>query len=349
MGFEAKCVVVCDTVDEFVNRVERGVFDLVFCRVAADCPKDADKETSMAAVDNYWRRVSAIAGLVKDGGYVCVDNALPIGDIRTGLYFNSETMKGHDVCCVAKVSMGHLASGVVKPTSLVTVFRKFTRDEIIYRNHSLHELGMMTDEERLLDVRWSDFRHIYDSVHGNHQRIGGGFLPPVNMYSDSGYGVEIFYGDIVRAFSNKDGGVLDLSSNDVVLSKKCISMERKVCIVSDNRMFVEDVKKELFGDSFEVLRCNEEHDNIPAGCYNVSECLYITKRNKREVDGTEDESGEVGLKSVNEKTCIDSERKTGISWKNDKGEEVVLPYGKGWKPERVERRAYQTDFSDIPF
>lgn len=34
VGFEAKVVVVCDTGEEFVNRVERGVFDLVFLQGA---------------------------------------------------------------------------------------------------------------------------------------------------------------------------------------------------------------------------------------------------------------------------------------------------------------------------
>lgn len=356
MGFEAKIIVVCDTKEEFVNRVERGVFDLVFCRVAADCPKDADQETARSMVDSYWGSVLNAILLVKDGGYVVVNNELPIGSIRAGLYFNREIMKRYDVCCVAKVKMTNSAS-ISKPESLVTVFRKLTSDEIIYRNHSLHELGLMSKSKRQSDCRWVDFNGAYVRVHEGFKPIGSGVLPFVDMYSDMGLGLYMFYKDMIRAFSNENGAIVDLGANAVYLAEKCVEMGRKVCIVRKERPLIDRIKGMLDCDVLEVLRSKEEHDNIPVDCYNVSECLSVSIRNRRNRDDddiseqkhTKNKSGKRRTKDADIEQAEEIPDEAGCMWIDNKGNEVWLPYGKGWKPDRVEKRAYQSDFSDIPF
>lgn len=356
MGFEAKVVVVCDTGEEFVNRVERGVFDLVFCRVPADCPKDAGQADARSIVDVYWRSVFNAVQLVKGGGYVVVNNVLPIEDIRVGLYFNREIMSRYDVCCVAKVKTTN-SDLLAKQGSLVTVFRKLTSDEIIYRNHSLHELGLMSKSKRQSDWRWVDFKGSYVRVHEGFKPIGSGILPFVDIYSDIGLGLYMFYKDMIRAFSNEGGAIVDLGEKSVYLAEKCVEMGRKVCIVRKERTLVDRIKSMLDCDVLEVLRSKEEHDNIPVGCYNVSECLSVSIRNRsnRNNDDATDKKHKKNKSAKRRTKGVDIEHteetpdEAGCMWINDKGEEVWLPYGKGWKPDRVEKRAYQTDFSDIPF
>lgn len=356
MGFEAKVVVVCDTEEEFVNRVERGVFDLVFCRVPADCPRDAGQADAMSIVDTYWRSVSNAVQLVKDGGYVVVNNELPIENIRSGLYFNREVMKRHDVCCVAKVKIAGYLS-FKQSESLVTVFRRLTSDEIVYRNHSLHELGLMSKSKRQSDWRWVDFKGAYVRVHEGFKPVGSGVLPFVETYSEVGLGLYMFYKDMIRAFSDENGAVVDLGEKSVYLAEKCVEMGRKVCIVRKERPLVDRIKSMLDCGVLEVLRSKEEHDNIPVGCYNVSECLSVSIRNRsnRNNDDATDKkhkkkkSAKRRTKGVDIEQTEETPDEAGCMWINDKGDEVWLPYGKRWKPDRVEKRAYQTDFSDIPF
>lgn len=356
MGFEAKVVVVCDTEEEFVNRVEHGIFDLFFCRVPADCPKDADQEAARSIVDTYWRSVLNAIPLVKDGGYVVVNNELPIEHIRVGLYFNREIMSRYDVCSVAKVEMKD-SKFPAKPGSLVTIFRKLTRDEIIYRNHSLYDLGLMSKLKRKGDERWIDFKGAYMRVHKGFDPIGCGVLPFIKTYPDTGLGLYMFYKDMIRAFSNEGGAVVDLGVNSVYLAKKCVEMGRKICIVRRERSLIDKIKRKLGGDVLEVFRSKEEHDNIPEGCYNVGECLSVSIRNRRNRDDddnsnqkhTKNKSSKRRTKDVDIEQAEEIPDEAGCMWIDNKGNEVWLPYGKGWKPDRVEKRAYQTDFSDIPF
>lgn len=356
MSFESKVIVVCDTNEEFVNRVEHGVFDLVFCRVAADCPKDADQETARSMVEAYWKSVLNAVLIVKDGGYICVNNVLPADDIRTGLFFNRETMKKYDVCSVARVKMIN-TNPSKKTESLITVFRKLTSDEIIYRNHSLHELGLMSKSKRQSDCRWVDFKGAYVRVHEGFKPVGSGVLPFVDIYSDMGFGLYMFYKDMIRAFSNENGAIVDLGANAVYLAEKCVEMGRKVCIVRKERPLIDRIKGMLDCDVLEVLRSKEEHDNIPVGCYNVSECLYVSIRNRsnRNDDDAPDKKRKKNKSAKRRTKDVDIEQteeitdEAGCMWIDNKGNEVWLPYGKGWKPDRVEKRAYQSDFSDIPF
>ena len=356
MGFEAKVVVVCDTAEEFVNRVERGIFDLVFCRVPADCPKDTDQAYAKSIVETYWRSVLNAILIVKDGGYICVNNVLPMDDVRVGLYFNKEIMTGYDVCSVAKVEMKD-SKFPAKPGSLVTVFRKLTRDEIIYRNHSLYDLGLMSKLKRKGDERWIDFKGAYMRVHTGFNHIGCGVLPFIKTYPNTGLGLYMFYKDMIRAFSNEGGAIVDLGVNSVYLAKKCVEMGRKICIVGKERLLIDKIKRELDGNVLESLRFKEEYDNIPSGCYNVGECLSVSIRNRcnRNNDDATDKKHKKNKSAKRRTKDIDIEQteettdEAGCMWINDRGEEVWLPYGKGWKPDRVEKRAYQADFSDIPF
>jgi len=355
MGFEAKIIVVCDTEEEFVNRVERGVFDLVFCRVPADCPKDAGQADAMSIVDTYWRSVLNAILIVRDGGYICVNNVLPADDIRVGLYFNKEVMTRYDVCSVAKVEMKN-SKFPAKQGSLVTVFRKLTGDEIVYRNHSLHDLGLKSKLDRERDERWIDYKGAYVRVHKGFEPIGSGVLPFIKMYPDTGLGLYMFYKDMIRAFSNKGGAIVDLGENSIYLVEKCVEMGRKVCIVRKDRHLIDKIKGKLGGDVLEVFRSKEEHDNIPEGCYNVSECLSVSIRNMRnEEDGDSDQehtkrkSTKRRARKAKTKQTEGGSDETGYIWINDNGDKVSSPYGEGWHPDRVEKRAYQTDFSDIPF
>lgn len=356
MGFEAKVVVVCDTKEEFVNRVERGVFDLAFCRVPADCPKDADQANARAIVDAYWHSVLNAILIVRDGGYICVNNVLPMDDIRVGLYFNKEIMTRYDVCSVAKVEMKD-CKFPTKQGSLVTIFRKLSRDEIVYRNHSLHDLGLMNESKRKGDKRWIDFKCAYMRVHTGFEPIGCGVLPFIKMYPNTGLGLYMFYKDMIRAFSNEGGAVVDLGGDSVYLAEKCVEMGRKVCIVRKDRHLIDNIKGELGSDVLEALRLKEECDNIPSGCYNVSECLSVSIRNmcNKEDSGDSDQEHTTSKSTkrragkTKTKQPEEASHETGYIWINDNGDKVSSPYGEGWHPDRVEKREYQSDFSDIPF
>lgn len=327
-----------------------------FCKVPANCPKDAGQADARSIVDAYWRSVLNAILIVRDGGYICVNNVLPMEDIRAGLYFNREIMSRYDVCCVAKVKTTN-SDLLAKRESLVTVFRKLTSDEIIYRNHSLHELGLMSKSKRQSDWRWVDFKGAYVRVHEGFKPIGSGILPFVDKYSDMGLGLYMFYKDMIRAFSNEGGAIVDLGVNAIYLAEKCVEMGRKVCIVRKERPLVDRIKSMLDCDVLEVLRSKEEHDNIPVGCYNVSECLSVSIRNRSNRDNDDatdkkhkkNKSAKRRTKGVNIEHTEETPDEAGCMWINDKGDEVWLPYGKRWKPDRVEKRAYQTDFSDIPF
>ena len=212
----------------------------------------------------------------------------------------------------------------------------------------------MSKSKRQSDWRWVDFKGAYVRVHEGFKPIGSGILPFVEMYSDMGLGLYMFYKDMIRAFSNEGGAIVDLGEKSVYLAEKCVEMGRKVCIVRKERPLVDRIKSMLDCDVLEVLRSKEEHDNIPVGCYNVSECLSVSIRNRsnRNNDDATDKkhkSAKRRERKAKTKQAEDVHGEVGCTWINDKGEEVWLPYGKGWKPDRVEKRAYQTDFSDIPF
>lgn len=136
-----------------------------------------------------------------------------------------------------------------------------------------------------------------------------------------------FWKVLVCEISNKNGVIISFGVGGPDIARWCIGSDRKFCIVSQDRDYIDSLKRDFFGYCFEALRCPVEHDKIPADSYNVSECLRVSKRNPYEP----------------------SSDPVPFLFVNDGGEKVVLPYKIGWTPKRVEKREYQTDFSELPY